>query len=146
MATHRDNVRAARSDAYRAAAEVGITMEAERGKLGSDQRTLAYDAVKLLNDPTPRTTRNQLQVDNPPAGTFNSSNTQFDLSASVVGENIIVVWHDTVQNVQWVLSKGNANPPATHEFFFDRNDPKLIIVGNAPSPADGLVVVFKVER
>lgn len=146
MVTHRDIVRANRHNDYQAAAEVGINMDAERSKIGSNQRTLAYDAVKLLNDPTPRTTREQLQVDNPPTGAFNGSNTLFNLSAPVLGENIVVVWHDSTNGVQWVLTKGNANPPATHEFFFDRNEPDLIVVGDAPAAGDGLVVVYKVER
>ncbi len=146
MATSRDVVRAARHEDYQAAAEVGIDMEAERSKIGSNQRTLAYDAVKLLNDPTPRTTREQLQVDDPPAGAFNGSNTQFQLSAPVIGENIVVIWHDSASTTQWVLTKGNANPPATHEFFFDRNTPDEIIVGDAPLTTDSLVAVYKTER
>jgi len=146
MPTHRDQVRAARSEAYRAAAEVGINMEAERAKIGSNQRTLAYDAVKLLNDPTPRVTRDQQQVDDPPTGAFNGFNTLFDLSAPVIGENITVIWHDATGGAQWVLTKGNANPPATHEFFFDSDNPTVIVVGNPPGVSDGLVAVFRVQR
>lgn len=146
MATHRDEVRADRSELYRAVADVGVNMEAERSKINSNQRTIAYDASKLLNDPTPRTTREQIQVDNPPTGAFNGSNTQFDLSAPVIGENIVVVWHDSTNNIQWVLTKGNANPPATHEFYFNRDNPDLIVVGNPPAVSDGLVAIYRVQR
>lgn len=146
MATHRDEVRAHRNEINNAAKELGIDMDAERSKTGSNERTLAYEAQKLINTQTPRRTREQQQVDNPPNGAFNGSNTQFNLSAPVVGENIAVIWHDSVNNIQWVLVKGNANPPATHEFFFDRNSPSLIIVGDAPAAGDGLVAVYQVER
>lgn len=131
---------------YRKAAGVGVDMEAERSKPGSNPRTLAYDAIKLVNDPTPRTTREQLQVDDPPTGAFNGGNTIFALSCAVLGENISVIWHDTVNSTQWVLTKGNANPPATHEFFFDRNDPFTIIVGDPPVVGDNLVAVYKTQR
>lgn len=146
MATHRETVRANRHELLRRAADQGINMEPERSKIGSTPRTISYDAAKLINDPTPRVTREQLQVDDPVEGAFNGSNTQFQLSAPVLGENIVVIWFDASSPMMWVLTKGNANPPATHEFFFDRNNPTEIVVGNAPAPADGLVAIFKVER
>lgn len=146
MATHRDEVRAARSEAYRKAAELGIDMEPERAKINSNQRTLAYDAIKLVNDPTPRLSRESLQVDDPPSGAFNGSNTQFGLSEPVVGENIVVIWVDASSGTKWTLVKGNANPPAIHEFFFDRNDPTQFVMNPAPAPSDALVAVYKVKR
>jgi len=144
--THRDDVRAARSELNRRAKELGIDMDSERSKTGQNERTLAYEAQKLINTQTPRRTTMQQQVDNPPDGAFNGANTQFALSAPVVGHNISVIWHDSQANVQWVLTKGNANPPATHEFFFDPNDPDQIVVGDPPVGGDGLVAVYKVER
>ena len=144
--TYRDDVRADRAEAFRRAAEAGISMEPERSKDGTDPRTLAYDALKLLNDPAPREDREQLQVDNPPAGAFNGANTIFQLTERVSGENIVLIWHDSAGNTQWVLRKGNANPPATHEFFFDRNNSNSVIVGDPPLASDGLVAVYKVAR
>lgn len=144
--THRDEVRAERNAINNVAKELGINMDAERSKTGANERTLAYEAQKLINTQTPRTTREQQQTDAPPSGAFNGSNTQFALSAPVVGHNITVVWHDSVTNSQWVLVKGNANPPATHEFYFDPAEPDQIVVGDPPFPGDGLVVVYRVER
>lgn len=146
MATHRDEVRAARNTLNQRAKELGVDMEAERSKTDQNERTLTFEALKLINSQTPRINREKQQIDNPPSGAFNGGNTAFALTAAVVGENITVVWHDRVNNIQWVLTKSNANPPATHEFFFDNSDPSNIVVGDPPNPGDGLVAVYMVKR
>jgi len=146
MATHRDEVRAARSAVNRRAQELGINMDAERRKPGSNQRMLTHDALKLINDITPRTTREQQQVDDPPAGAFNGVNTTYTLSAPCVGANIDVIWGDMNAPRQLVLVKSSANPPAAGEFFFDLNAPTVIVLGTPPQNGDSLVAVFRVER
>lgn len=146
MPTHRDEVRAARHEAYKVAKALGIDMTAERSKIGSDQRTLTHDALKLINDQTPRTNREQLTTDDPPTGAFDGANTIFILSSPVDGENIAVIWGDSSTPQTIPLTKGNANPPAVNSFFFDTNDPTVIIVNPPPQAADRLIAVFKAKR
>lgn len=144
--THRDDVRASRSAIYRKAQAAGIDMDSERSKIGSNQRSLAFEAGKLLNDQTPRVTREQQQVDDPPLGAFNGVNTTFILSQPVVGFDISVIWGDTATPQTIPLVRSSANPPATHEFFFDINNPTVIVVGNPPLVADRLIAIYKVQR
>lgn len=144
--THRDEVRAARNTINNKGKQLGIDMEAERSKAGANERTITYETQKLINTQIPRRTREQLQVDDPPNGAFNGVNTSFALSAPALGENIVVIWHDSANITQWVLEKSNANPPGNHAFFFDQDTPDQIVVGNAPAAADNLVAVYKVER
>lgn len=141
----RDDVRAERAIVNERLKELNVDMESERSKPGSDTRTLTYDGLKLINDDTPRVTRTRIRFDDPPAGAFNGVNTQFDLTDAVVGDNIVVVWHDSVLNQKWVLAKSNANPPLNHEFFFDNATPTIIIVGNPPTSGDGLVATYVVK-
>lgn len=146
MPTHRDTVRSNRSEKFRRAQDLGIDLDAERSKTGSTQRSMAFEAGKLINDPTPRQTRERLQIDDPPTGAFNGVNTTFTLSAPVVGGNIGVTWGDSTTPQTLPLVKTNTNPPASGEFFFDINVPTIIIVGNPPQPADRLVATFVVKR
>lgn len=141
----RDDVRGQRAQINARLKELDIDMEAERSKPGSNARTLTFDGLKLINDTTPRVRNFRLQVDDPPEGALNGSNTEFTLSDDVNGSNIYVIWHDSVLNQKWVLIRGNANPPLNHEFFFDNAFPRTIIVGNPPTSGDGLTAVFMVK-
>jgi hypothetical protein len=145
VATHRDEVRANRQALFRKAREVGIDVDAERRRVGANQRTLAFEAGKLLNDGAPRTTSEQLRIDNPPAGMFDGANTTFVLSAPALGANITVIWGDMTTPQTVVLAKVASNPPPINSFFFDINFPTSIIVGNAPKPGDALVAVYRVK-
>lgn len=146
MATHRDEVRASRGVLNRKGQQLGIKVDAERSKIGSNQRTLAFDTLKLINDQTPRVTRESQQVDDPPAGVFDGLNTTFVLSEPVVGINISVIWGDTATPQTIPLTRTDTNPPPINSFFFDVSDPTVIIVGNPPLPADRLIAVYRVER
>lgn len=121
-------------------------MDPERAKIGSNQRSLTYEAAKLINDQTPRTDREQLQIDDPPNGAFDGVNTTFNLTAPVVGENIAVIFGDASVPQTIPLVKSSANPPATNSFFFDINTPTVIITNPAPEPEDRLIAVYLVER
>ena len=147
MSTIRDATRAARTDLFNTAAEVGINMEAERSKTGSDQQVLMYEAGKLLNSSTPRIDREQLVVESPPlVGTFDGGNDAFTLAQAVKGLNIGVTWGSTAENTTWPLTRTNANPPGNHSFFFDPATPTQIVVGNPPLAVDRLIVTYLVER
>ena len=144
--THRDDVRAERTRLNNEGKELGIDMEAERSKQGANERTLTFETVKLINSATPRVNRERQQVDDPPEGAFNSANTSFQLSQEPAGENIVLIWHDSTTNVQWVLTRTNATGPATHEFYYNSIDPLHIIVGDPPAAGDSLVAVYVVQR
>lgn len=146
MATHRDEVRAARGVVNRKASELGINMDAERSKIGSNQRSLTFEAAKLINDQTPRTNREQLQIDDPPTGAFDGVNTSFILSEAVDGDSITVIWGDTSVPDTIPLVKTRKNPPDNHSFFFDPNFPTVIVVGNPPTATDRLIAVYKAKR
>ena len=53
MSTARDNLRAARGKVLRRAKALGINLDAERQKPGSNQRSLAHAAKRLMSDPVP---------------------------------------------------------------------------------------------
>lgn len=147
MPTHRDEVRAARGVVNRRASSLGINMDAERSKIGSNQRSLTFEAAKLINDQTPRTDREQLQVDDPPpVGAFDGVNTTFQLSEPVDGDSIVVIWGDTSIPDTIPLVKTRKNPPDNHSFFFDPNDPTVIVVGNPPLATDRLIAIYKAKR
>lgn len=144
--SRRDEVRAERTIINDRLKELGVSMDAERSKSGTNPRTLAVEGLKLINDATPRFDSRQIQVDDPPAGAFNGVNTEFQLSDRVQGLNIAVIWHDQQSNQKWVLTRSSANPPLNREFFYDRSVPTEIVVGNPPNAGDGLVAVFLVQR
>src|SRR5712672_4446663 len=139
MANHRDEVRTARKLLNQKGTKLGITMESERTQPDSTQRTLSFQTLKLINDQTPRTNREQLQLDDPPAGAFNGGNTAFTLSRPVTGLNIHVIWGDSATPQTLPLTKSNTNPPVSGEFFFDPGDPIHIVVGNPPLATDRLI-------
>lgn len=146
MATHRDIVRANRGILYRKGITLGITMDSERQQPKADQRTLSFQALKLINDQTPRTTREALVVDNPPDGAFNGVNTTFTLSRAVAGLNIAVIWGDNASPKTLLLVRSTESPPAAGEFFFDPTTPTQIVVGNPPLAGDALIAVYKVDQ
>ena len=147
MTTIRDVTRAARTDIFNRAAAVGVNMEAERSKTGSDQQVLLYEASKLINSATPRIDREQLVIESPPlVGTFDGGNDAFTLAQAVKGLNIGVSWGSTAENTTWPLTRTNANPPGNHSFFFDPATPTQIVVGNPPLDTDRLIVTYLVER
>ena len=143
---HRDEVRTARKLLNQKGTKLGIVMDSERQQPGANQRTLSFSTLKLINDQTPRTDREQLQLDDPPAGAFNGGNTAFTLSRPVTGLNIHVIWGDSATPQTLPLVKSNTNPPAAGEFFFDPNDPTHITVGTPPQPTDRLVAVYRVDQ
>ncbi len=145
MTTHRDEVRTNRQQLFKKAAVSGIDVDSERRRSGANQRMLAFEAGKLLNDGAPRVTRETLRVDNPPAGTFDGANTTFVLSGEVAGANIAVIWGDMQTPQTVVLAKVSANPPPINSFFFDPSNPTAIVVGNAPKPGDALIAVYRVK-
>lgn len=146
MGNQRDDTRTARQIANRKGVKLGITMDSERSQPGANPRTLTYSTLKLINDATPRTNREQLQLDDPPGGAFNGGNTAFTLTRPVTGLNIHVVWGDSATPKTIPLIKSNTNPPASGEFFFDPNDPTHIVVGNPPLAADRLIAIYRVDQ
>jgi len=143
---HRDEVRTARRILNNKATTLGITMDSERQQPGANQCTLSFQALKLVNDATPRADREQLQLDDPPAGAFNGGNTAFTLSRPVTGLNIHVIWGDSATPQTLPLIKSNTNPPTTGEFFFDPGDPTHIVVGNPPLATDRLIAIYRVDQ
>lgn len=141
--SHRDDVRAIRQQVARAAQAVGIDLDAERKRTGGNPRSFTISAQKLMNDGTPRTTREDLVVDQPVAGTYDGANTAFTLSDVTAGQNVVLIWHDNTVPRVVVMKRTNASPPANECFFFDINDPTHIIVNPAPAAADALIAVFK---
>lgn len=146
MATHRDEVRAARHEINDVGKRHGINMDSERAKTGQNERTLMYETTKLINTQTPRADREQLELDDPPpTGAFDGVNQTFTLSAPVKGLNIRVIWVDSANNIGWPLVRTDSNTPGNHEFFFDPSNPTVIIVGNPPLVSDRLMAVFLVQ-
>lgn len=141
MPTPRENLRASRFKVLKFAKHMGIDLTAERQKPGSNARTLANAARRLINTGVPRQDGETMVVDSPPAGAFNSVNTTFVLSGPVLGNNIgITLTHSGVTSS---LKRSDNNPPAADEFFFDFNTPTQVVLGIAPDPADMVVATFK---
>lgn len=146
MANHRDDVRTARKVLNQKGIKLGLVLDSERQKPGSNQRTLTFETLKLINDQTPRINTEQLQVDDPPGGAFNGGNTSFALTRPVAGLNIVVIWGDSATPQTLPLVKSNTNPPASGQFFFDPSVPTQIVVGNPPLASDRLIAVYRVNQ
>jgi len=146
MTTPRDDLRSARNLRFRKARAMGIDLTAERQKPGSNARSLALAATRMINNAVPRTDREDLQTDAPPAGAFNSSNKLFTLSGPVQGVNIAVGWFHVADVTFHVLRRTNNNPPLADEFLFDINAPTIITMGDAPDAADMVMAVYKTLR
>ena len=145
--TFRDEVRAERHRIYLRAMRAGVNMDVERSKTGSTPRTLAYAAIKLVNDSIPRNDREQIAVEDPPSvGTFDGVNTAFTLGQAVKGLNITIVWGSTAENMTWPLTRTNNPTPDNHSFYFNPVDPTNFKVGNPPLAGDRLIVTFLAER
>jgi hypothetical protein len=129
---------------FRRLTTVGGRLDAERQREGANQRTLASAATKLINDLAPQPNREKIRIERP-IGTFDGGNVTFSLSCPVTGQNIIVIWGDTVNNITVPLTRGNTNPPAAGGFFFDPSFPTGIVVGNPPNAADALFAIFDIE-
>ena len=144
--TQRDDVRTARQTAFNRLKELGGNIDDERKRGARTQRDLATAAKTLINDQSPSTTREHIQIDDPVGGTFNSVNTTFSLTHPVVGQNVHVVHGVALTGITTHLIKGDANPPPAGHFFFDINNPDQIIVGTPPAPSDALMAIYIVVR
>lgn len=145
--SQRDDIRAERNEINNRAQTLGINMDGERSKTDSDARTLLVEAVKLINDSTPRTTRVIMTTDDPPAtGAFDGVNTVFGLTSSCLGDQIVVIWGSTAANTTNPLVKTRNPSPGNLEFYFDPVNPQAIVVGNPPLAGDRLIIVYRVER
>lgn len=142
MSTARDNLRDARQRKLNRAKRMGIDLSEERTKPGSNARSLAIAASRLMSDGIPSTNRERLQSDTPPSGAFNGINTTFVLSDAAEGLNIVVDFMDVSINTLIPLVRTDTSPPGAGEFFFDINAPSQIVVGTPPEAADALFVHF----
>jgi len=143
MPTPRESVRARRNVVYNRAKEVGIDLSDERSRSGSNQRALALAAKKLINEGAPRQDAGRLTVDDPPTGAFDGANTTYNLSGSVAGHQLAVIWGDVAGARTLALARSTDNPPPADAFFFDFNVPDTVIVGTPPQGADALIVVYQ---
>lgn len=139
----KDLVRARRTEKAARARELGINLDNERQRYGTNPRALAAATAKLINEGTPASYNDTFVTDAPPAGVFDSSNKTFTLSAPVSGLNISVVFTDLTAGTGLPLRRSDVNPPPADGFYFDVNNPTQIIVGTAPAAGDMLAVVFK---
>lgn len=146
MENVRDLVRGPRNRLFTQARTMGIDLSEERQKPGSNQRSLAQAAKRMMNDGVPRIGQADQVTDNPPAGAFNSVNKTFTLSAPVAGVNIVIVFGHVTAGTTSPLARSASNPPATGEFYFDMNNPTTVILGVAPDPADAVIAVYKTTR
>lgn len=143
MSTARDALRAARNKKLRKATEMGIDLEPERQKPGSNARSLAVAAGRMINDSVPRVTEEGLVVDAPPAGAFDGVNTTFVLSDAVRGNNVVVLYGKQGDGTFRVVTRTTNPTPDPLYFFFDLQNPSVIVLGTAPAAVDMIIVVFK---
>jgi len=136
-------VRARRNEVFVRTEELGIDLTAERRVYGTNQRGLALAAKKLISEGAPRQDAALLTEDAPPAGVFDGANTTYQLSGSVAGHQISVIWGDVAGSRTIPLVKSTDNPPPADAFFFDFNVPDTIIVGTPPQAVDALIVIYK---
>jgi len=146
MATARDNLRNARNKVLLKANQAGVDLTAERQKPGSNARSVAQAAMRMLNDSVSRPDREQLLTVSPPAGAFDGVNKTFTLPEPVRGLNLAVIFNDVSAATGNPLIRTDNPTPGTGTFFFDINAPTVIVVGDAPDAGDNLVVVYKPVR
>lgn len=141
--TPREHVRVQRHKVFRRGIEAGIDLESERRKDGANQRTLALATKKLINDPVPRASREQLRRE-VPSGAINGVNTAYTFSDPVAGLNIEVAWMRSSVPDLVPLVRSTGTPPAVGEFYFDPTAPTQFTVGTAPEAGDALLVFYLV--
>jgi len=142
MSTPRERIRDARQRIYNKAKAYGIDIDAERQRQSHTERSLALKTKSLINDQAPTLTRERLVIDDPPLGVMDGANTTYTLSNTPTGENIAVIHHRTGSNTAIRLERSNANPPPTESFYWNRDNPFLLIVGDPPAAGDALFAIY----
>lgn len=143
MATPRQNVRDRRAERNQRARDKRISID-DLKKENRSSDTLNRQVGTLVNEPTPRLARERLQDDIPVLGAFDSTNIEFSISSTVLGNNIFVYHTVAATGTTTKLTRTTSPAPAGGSFYFD--NVQTIRVGDAPAPADALFAVYLSPR
>jgi len=141
--THRQDVREARAAITKRAHDKRISIDDIRRE--KRQPDAVFRQVnQMVSEPTPRLARERLVSDIPPDGAFDGSNQNFDISSTVLGNNIIVLHTVQATGTTTKLTRTSSPAPAAGSFYFD--DVQTVRVGTAPAASDMLVVIYLTPR
>lgn len=138
MANYRDAVRARQALGAALARKQGLNVDDIRKESRGSQATGTMIA-RLACDPTPTQGHERIAADDFVGQTFDGTNSEFTLSRSVLGQNIIMWRVDQASGSLQRLARTSNPAPSGNEFWFDGMF--TVRVGTPPQLLDGLLAV-----
>lgn len=139
MPNYRDAVRTKQAESAAKARALGINVDDVRKESRGLQATGAM-VTRLVNESTPTQGHERIYSDDFVGQTFNGTNSEFTISRTVLGQNILMWRVDQASGSLQRLARTSNPAPGGNEFWFDGFF--TVRVGTAPQLLDGLLAVY----
>lgn len=139
MASYRDQVRTKQAETANEARKLGINVDDIRKESRGLQSTGAM-ITRLANESTPTAGHERIYADDFAGQTFDGTNSEFTITRSVLGQNILLWRVDQATGTLIPLNRTSNPAPSGQQFWFDGFF--TVRVGTAPGSLDGLLAVY----